>query len=207
VIAVLDRTFVGEDAAWLRLAELVIEHATARPWLAVQLRVKDLSVSRQRSLLLQLPLSHPRLLLNGAPTLDQLVPYQHLTEHRLRHGPRCPTALTASVHALASATTADHAGVAALLFAPVWAPGSKPGTGRGTDALRSLCRKTALPIYALGGVHEDRVPVAIEAGAAGVASLSAVCRTAAPRRVLDALFSAVDASLVTRGDTSDRGPH
>ena len=80
----------------------------------------------------------------------------------------------ASIH---SADAARHAAVAGAefgVFAPVFDPGSKPGQGRGLDALRELTESVDLPVLALAGIGAEQVAECLQAGAAGVAVVSAV---------------------------------
>ena len=65
---------------------------------------------------------------------------------------------------------------------PVFATGTKADAKpvRGLDGLAEIVRQVALPVVAIGGVTADRVPGCLDAGAAGVAVISAVSRAADP---------------------------
>ncbi len=97
----------------------------------------------------------------------------------------------ASIHSLDAARHAAVAGAEFGVFAPVFDPGSKPGQGRGIDALRELTESVDLPVLALGGVGAEQVADCLLAGAAGVAVVSAVFSAddsgAAVRQLADAL--------------------
>lgn len=97
---------------------------------------------------------------------------------------------SASVHGLVAVRRARRV-AHYVLFGPVFEPRSKPGTGAGVEALRQACAASRLPVLAIGGVTAERVPLCVQAGAAGVAVVSAVVRAADPARevlrLLDAL--------------------
>jgi thiamine monophosphate synthase len=91
-------------------------------------------------------------------------------------GPRTPSRLARSrcEWAFDAARHASVAGAEFGVFAPVFDPGSKPGSGRGIEALRELVGAVNLPMLALGGVSVAQVAACLQAGAAGVAVVSAV---------------------------------
>lgn len=67
---------------------------------------------------------------------------------------------------------ADYVG-----FGPVYPTGSKSDAGpvSGSFVLRSVVQNTPLPIIAIGGITRERIPEVMEAGAYGIAVISAVC--------------------------------
>ncbi|MEM1269814.1 MAG: thiamine phosphate synthase [Bacteroidota bacterium] len=72
-----------------------------------------------------------------------------------------------------------------VTFSPVFPTSSKPGhPGEGLQALRDVCRQSAVPVYALGGVTPARLDDCREAGAAGVAVLSAIMEAEEPASVV-----------------------
>lgn len=78
----------------------------------------------------------------------------------------------AQVHA-AAAAGADYLG-----FGPIFTPFSKRDHEPvvGIVGLRRIRTLTTLPVFAIGGITPDRVPALIEAGADGVAVISAIAR-------------------------------
>lgn len=79
-------------------------------------------------------------------------------------------------------------------LSPVFAPTSKPDDARptlGLDGLRDACRKSAVPVVALGGIDDTNARSCLDAGAQAVAVLGAVMGArdpqAALRKLLDAL--------------------
>lgn len=60
-----------------------------------------------------------------------------------------------------------------LLFGTVFPSAGKPAGHRpaGLDALRDACRRSPLPVIAIGGVDASRLPLIEESGAAGFAAI------------------------------------
>lgn len=60
---------------------------------------------------------------------------------------------------------------------PIFPTGSKSDAGEaiGVEALRAIVRQTSIPIIAIGGISLDNVVEVLEAGAHGIAVISAVC--------------------------------
>ncbi|MFH1754217.1 MAG: thiamine phosphate synthase [Candidatus Latescibacterota bacterium] len=81
-----------------------------------------------------------------------------------------------SVHSLERAVDARMRGADFVLFGPVFATPSKMHYGRpqGLDALAAVARDAGIPVFAVGGITEDRVSHCMERGAAGVAVISAI---------------------------------
>jgi thiamine-phosphate pyrophosphorylase len=67
---------------------------------------------------------------------------------------------------------ADYVG-----FGPLYPTSSKADAGpvSGIEILRKVVQETGLPIIAIGGITRERIPEIIEAGAYGIAVISAVC--------------------------------
>jgi len=85
-----------------------------------------------------------------------------------------------STHTDAQVSAATQAGADYLGFGPIFPPGSKRDHDPvvGIDGLRRIRRLTGLPVFAIGGIALDHVPSIIEAGANGVAVISAIARAA-----------------------------
>jgi thiamine-phosphate pyrophosphorylase len=86
---------------------------------------------------------------------------------------------------------ADYVG-----FGPVFPTSSKEDAGpvSGIDLLRSVVETIALPVIAIGGINAKNTPEVMEAGARGIAVISAVCCRKNPeqatRELAQALFQA-----------------
>jgi len=88
-----------------------------------------------------------------------------------------------SAHALDEARRAEAEGADFVTFSPVFAtrsPGSMQAGAQGIEKLREVCRALRIPVWALGGVTAERVGALIEAGAAGVAVVSAITEAPDP---------------------------
>ncbi len=81
------------------------------------------------------------------------------------------TATTAEGAAEAEAEGADYVG-----FGPVFPTSSKanPASVKGLDGLRAACEAVSIPVVAIAGITPERVGPCLDAGAWGVAVLSAV---------------------------------
>ena len=102
-----------------------------------------------------------------------------------------------SVHSLAEAEAAWSAGADYLMFGHVYASGSKPGLPpRGVELLAEVCRRSPVPVVALGGMAPDRLAEVRKAGAAGAAVLSYVMASSDPAAAARALADAWRAGVV-----------
>lgn len=85
-----------------------------------------------------------------------------------------------SAHTDAQVRAATQTGADYLGFGPIFTPFSKwdhePVVG--IDGLRRIRGLTTLPVFAIGGITPDRVPALTEAGADGVAVISAIAQAA-----------------------------
>lgn len=77
-----------------------------------------------------------------------------------------------SVHSLESALSAESQGADFVIFGPVWASASHPGSEPvGIDALSKVARALKIPILAIGGLTQERIAEVHTAGAAGYAAI------------------------------------
>lgn len=84
---------------------------------------------------------------------------------------------------------ADYVG-----FGPVYRTTSKrnPKSVKGPEGVRAASEAVPIPIIAIGGITRDRVRPTLEAGAHGVAVLSAVCTANNPERATAQFRAAID---------------
>ena len=84
---------------------------------------------------------------------------------------------------------ADYVG-----FGPVFPTTSKrnPKSVKGPEGVRDASEAVPIPIIAIGGITQDRVRPALEAGAHGVAVLSAICTAKNPERATARFRAAID---------------
>lgn len=79
-----------------------------------------------------------------------------------------------SVHSVESAKEAEQSGADYLLFGHIFQTASKPFPPRGLNELEQVCKSVSIPVYAVGGITSERVGACLNAGAFGVAVMSAV---------------------------------
>ena len=86
------------------------------------------------------------------------------------------TLIARSTHSLKAALEAEADGVDFITFGPVYDTPSKAsyGPAQGLGALEETVRAVTIPVFALGGVTPGRAGQCLEAGAHGVAAISAV---------------------------------
>ena len=79
-------------------------------------------------------------------------------------------------------------------FGPVFPTTSKrnPKSVKGPEGLADACEAVPVPVIAIGGITHDRVRPALEAGAHGVAVLSAVATATDPERATARFRAAID---------------
>ncbi len=163
---------------------------------AVQIREKDLDTpglsKLTRKVQQELAEFRPLLMVNGnlEVALSCGVQGVHLPERSVPGGPsgtgnparvvrdRLPagTLIARSTHSTKGALEAEAEGVDFITFGPVYDTPSKAAYGppKGLQALSETVRAVTIPVLALGGVTPGRAEECLEAGAHGVAAISAV---------------------------------
>ncbi len=128
-----------------------------------------------------------RLLIGGDAGLAQAVGAQgvHLPEYLARRG-ACPRRrpgwlVTAAAHSPAALCRAARAGADAALLSPVFPTASHPGVPPlGPWRFAAWCRRSPIPVYALGGVSAANARRLILAGAVGLAGIDGLSDSARP---------------------------
>jgi len=97
-----------------------------------------------------------------------------------------------STHSIEQARTAQAAGADYIGFGPVFSTSTKDaGPAQGIDVLRMICGAVAIPVIAIGGIRDRTVGDAAQAGAKGVAVVSAILSardiSAASRMMVNAI--------------------
>jgi thiamine-phosphate pyrophosphorylase len=116
---------------------------------------------------------------------------------RRRLGP--DRVLGVSVGNPAEAVAAARAG-ADYLGVTVWATVTKPeAAARGTDGLRAVVEAVSLPVVGIGGIDAENAASVLDAGAAGVAVISAVASAADPVAATRALVGTVERFRTAHG--------
>ncbi|PEN09484.1 thiamine phosphate synthase [Longimonas halophila] len=105
--------------------------------------------------------------------------------------------LGASASTIAQAQQAEAAGATYIGFGPIYPTRSKANAGatQGLDRLRDCCDAVTCPVIAIGGITHRHVEAVLDAGAYGIAVLSAVATAANPRRATRRLRLAIDEAL------------
>lgn len=97
-------------------------------------------------------------------------------------------ALGASCHSSDDAMEAQALGCTYLTAGHIFDTGCKPGLpGRGLEFLASVCRKTTLPVYAIGGIGPKNLPPVLATGAAGACIMHSLMTCPDPEALLHAL--------------------
>lgn len=153
----------------------------------IQIREKDLPPGDLFSLVREirdaLEPYHPALLVNDRADIARAADIAgvHLPETGLppvvaRQCLKAGSLVGASTHSVAGAQTAEERGADFITFGPVFFTPSKApyGEPHGLDALEHVTRAVRLPVFAIGGITPDRARQCLNAGAHGVAVISAV---------------------------------
>jgi thiamine-phosphate pyrophosphorylase len=151
----------------------------------IQIREKDLATrellelaQRARSLAKG---AHSRILINDrldialVANLDGI----HLGQHSVlpqvvrAQVPRKDFLVGASVHSPAEFREVENQGVSFVTLGPIFYTPSKAAYGDpiGVDVLEQVCRKSRVPVLALGGIDLGNYSLCLDRGAAGIAAI------------------------------------
>ena len=110
-----------------------------------------------------------------------------------------------SVSSPEEAAKAEKGGADYIGFGPIFGTSSKldAGPAVGLSALRDIRKVTEIPIVAIGGINEKNAPSVIEAGADGVAVISAVVSQSDIKKAAADLKAIIDAALKHRKAAGD----
>lgn len=82
-----------------------------------------------------------------------------------------------SIHAVEEAKIAERLGASYIVAGHIFATDCKKGIPpRGLDFLKEVCGSVKIPVYAIGGISPENMPLALNAGAAGVCVMSALMK-------------------------------
>ncbi|HSJ07909.1 MAG TPA: thiamine phosphate synthase [Longimicrobiales bacterium] len=100
-----------------------------------------------------------------------------------------------SAHSVAETLQAEADGADFVLVGTIWASASHPGRDpAGADLLAGCAGRAGVPVFAIGGVTEDRVAAVADAGGYGVAVLGGVWHAGDPLAAVDGFIAAIRAA-------------
>jgi len=81
-----------------------------------------------------------------------------------------------SAHGITEAEKAVEEGADFITLGPIFETPSKVKYGKplGTELLREVRAKISIPVFAIGGIRKEKVEIVLEAGASGIALISAI---------------------------------
>ncbi len=107
--------------------------------------------------------------------------------------------LGVSTHSLEQAEQAEEDGADYIAVGSIFPTATKPEFHLvGLDLLRTVRRQVKSPLVAIGGITPDNAAQVIEAGADGVAVISAVCEARDPAAATRLLLERIRPSLTAR---------
>lgn len=81
--------------------------------------------------------------------------------------------ISVSCHSLADVELAERAGATQIVLGTIFETDCKPGlAGKGVGFVKEVCRRTTLPVFAIGGITLKNLPLVQEAGAYGGCMMS-----------------------------------
>ena len=89
--------------------------------------------------------------------------------------------ISISCHSMEDVEIAMAGGATQIILGTIFETECKKGVlGKGVDFVREICQKCPLPVYAIGGMNLQRLPLVIDAGAAGCCMMSGFMQTTKP---------------------------
>ena len=86
-----------------------------------------------------------------------------------------------SCHSMEDVEIAKAGGATQIFLGTIFETECKKGVlGKGVEFVREICQKCPLPVYAIGGMNLQRLPLVIDAGAAGCCMMSGFMQTTKP---------------------------
>ena len=194
LMLVTDRHLAGGEDALQAAVEAAIDGGVN----AVQVREKDLHPAELLPLarrLREVTVGRAALIVNGPleVALAAGADGVHLPEAApMVERPARPVLVGRSVHSVEAAEAAWAECSDYLIAGPVFETPSHAGRkAAGVGLVKECSRAVAMPVLAVGGIDAGRVEEVIRAGASGVAVISAILGSSAPRTAAEALKEAL----------------
>ena len=89
--------------------------------------------------------------------------------------------ISISCHSMEDVEIAMAGGATQIILGTIFETECKKGVlGKGVEFVREICQKCPLPVYAIGRMNLQRLPLVIDAGAAGCCMMSGFMQTTKP---------------------------
>lgn len=89
--------------------------------------------------------------------------------------------ISISCHSMEDVEIAMAGGATQIILGTIFETECKKGVlGKGVEFVREICQKCPLPLYAIGGMNLQRLPLVIDAGATGCCMMSGFMQTTKP---------------------------
>ena len=89
--------------------------------------------------------------------------------------------ISISCHSMEDVEIAMAGGATQIILGTIFETECIKGVlGKGVEFVREICQKCPLPVYAIGGMNLQRLPLVIDAGAAGCCMMSGFMQTKKP---------------------------
>ena len=89
--------------------------------------------------------------------------------------------ISISCHSMEDVEIAMAGGATQIILGTIFETECKKGVlGKGVEFVREICQKCPLPVYAICGMNLQRLPLVIDAGAAGCCMMSGFMQTTKP---------------------------
>lgn len=89
--------------------------------------------------------------------------------------------ISISCHSMEDVEIAMAGGATQIILGTIFETECKKGVlGKGVEFVREICQKCPLPVYAIGGMNLQRLPLVIDTGAAGCCMMSGFMQTTKP---------------------------
>lgn len=105
-------------------------------------------------------------------------------EYFIKESPKFPGEIGVSIHSLEEAIEAEKMGASYILASPIFETQCKPGAEpRGIAFIKAIKEVVKIPVIALGGITLENGREVMEAGAQGLAVMSAIMAAKEPYEV------------------------
>lgn len=105
-------------------------------------------------------------------------------EYFIKQAPKFPGEIGVSIHSLEEAIEAEKMGASYILASPIFETQCKPGAEtKGIAFIKAIKEKVKIPVIALGGISLENGREVMEAGAQGLAVMSAIMAAKEPHEV------------------------